>query len=243
MKNVAGKELMKLHSTGVARALLNLLGIVFLWGACWITHAAPGGDSLKPIKDTPGLARVLLIGDSISIGYTLPVRELLRGRANVHRVPANASSTGHGLKRLKEWLGDGKWDVIHFNFGLHDAKLPPEGMGHSSLKEYEDNLQKIVADLKATDAKLIWATTTPVPNNGDLGPKRKFADVADYNKVASKVMSDNHVPIDDLNGMITPFLRKVQRTNDVHFTAEGSTILARQVVASIEKQLPSVRSP
>ena len=75
---------------------------------------------LAAITDTPGLPRVLIIGDSISIGYTLPVRAQLRGRANVHRPKDNCGSTLVGLERLDAWLGNGKWDVIHFNFGLHD---------------------------------------------------------------------------------------------------------------------------
>ncbi|MHC4285022.1 MAG: alpha/beta hydrolase fold domain-containing protein [Planctomycetota bacterium] len=72
------------------------------------------------IKDNPNMPRVLLIGDSISIGYTLPVRKLLADKANVHRVPTNARHTGIGLENIHKWLGDGKWDVIHFNWGLHD---------------------------------------------------------------------------------------------------------------------------
>src|SRR5579862_6853691 len=78
--------------------------------------------ALRPIEETPGLPRVLLIGDSISIGYTLPVRALLKGRANVVRPPLNCGMTDRGLKHLDEWLGSNHWDVIHFNFGLHDLK-------------------------------------------------------------------------------------------------------------------------
>jgi hypothetical protein len=77
---------------------------------------------MKPPQEVPGQPRVLLIGDSISIGYTLPVRELLKGKANVHRIPQNGGATDVGLEKMASWLGDGKWDVIHFNFGLHDAK-------------------------------------------------------------------------------------------------------------------------
>ena len=59
------------------------------------TKAKPAPDpALAPIVDVAGLPRVLLIGDSISIGYTLPVREALKGKANVHRPAGNCSSTG-----------------------------------------------------------------------------------------------------------------------------------------------------
>src|SRR5262249_4795155 len=78
--------------------------------------------AFAPVKDDPALPRVLLIGDSISIGYTVPARKLLQGKANVHRIPENGGPTSNGSAKLDKWLGDGKWDVIHFNWGLHDLK-------------------------------------------------------------------------------------------------------------------------
>jgi acyl-CoA thioesterase-1 len=116
-----------------------------------------------PVVDDPALPRVLLIGDSISIGYTTPVRELLRGVANIHRVPENGGPTSRGVQQLDKWLGDGKWDVIHFNFGLHDIKLDDAGKPLTSAADYEANLRAIVARLRATGARLVFATTTPVP--------------------------------------------------------------------------------
>jgi len=96
--------------------------------------AKPAGDSaLAPIEDVAGLPRVLLIGDSISIGYTVPTRALLKGKANVHRPPTNCSSTGYGLTMLDAWLGAKKWDVIHFNFGLHDAHRLRHGARRARL--------------------------------------------------------------------------------------------------------------
>ena len=71
------------------------------------------------VEDVPGLPRVLLIGDSISIGYTAHVRAMLKGVANVHRPLTNCGPTTRGLENIDAWLGDGKWDVIHFNWGLH----------------------------------------------------------------------------------------------------------------------------
>ena len=79
---------------------------------------APANPAMRPIQDVPGLPRMLLIGDSISIGYTLPVRERLAGKANVHRIPENGGPTTNGLARLDAWLGTQRWDVIHFNWGL-----------------------------------------------------------------------------------------------------------------------------
>lgn len=193
--------------------------------------------ALAPVDDVDGLPRVLLLGDSISIGYTLPVREALKGKANVHRPPTNCSSTGNALNHLDSWLGKGKWDVIHFNFGLHDAKLPPEGVRHAPPAVYEKNLRELVKRLQATGAALIWATTTPVPNGGFISPTRRFGSIDEYNAIARKVMEESGVAIDDLNAAITPHLATMQRPNDVHYTSQGSAILAQEVVASVDAAL------
>ncbi|MBL8830000.1 MAG: SGNH/GDSL hydrolase family protein, partial [Planctomycetaceae bacterium] len=76
------------------------------------------------VQDDPKLPRVLLIGDSVSRGYTQATRKALAGKANVHRAPANCGPTASGVKNIDVWLGDGKWDVIHFNFGIHDRSTP-----------------------------------------------------------------------------------------------------------------------
>ena len=132
-------------------------------------------EYFAPIEDQPGLPRVLLVGDSISVGYTLPVRELLKGRANVHRIPTNGGSTTKGLANVDQWLGDKKWDVIHFNWGIHDLRIQ-DGKALVGPEAYEKNLRAIVAKLKATGAKLIWASTTPItawPLTNSTPPSRR----------------------------------------------------------------------
>lgn len=215
---------------------LSLLATV-TFAALSASQSAEPEPALAPIADVPGLPRVLIIGDSVSIGYTTPVRVLLQGKANIHRIPQNGSSTGNGVQNLQRWLGDGKWDVIHFNFGLHDAKQLPEGTRHSDPPTYEKNLREIVKQLRSTGAKLIWASTTPVPDGGLLSPTRRFDDVAIYNTIARKVMEENGVAIDDLHAAILPNVASLQIPHDVHFTKEGSQLLAKHVAASIEAQL------
>lgn len=194
--------------------------------------------AVAPIAHVPGLPRVLLIGDSISIGYTLPVRELLKGKANVHRIPVNGGATEIGLENMKEWLGDGRWDVIHFNFGLHDAKYASETTQRASREQYVENLKLLIAQMKATGAKLVFATTTPVPKGGNLQPGRKFDSIEARNEAAVKLMRDEGVSIDDLYAVALPVMAEVGRPNDVHFAPEGYTLLAQAVAASIEAQLP-----
>jgi lysophospholipase L1-like esterase len=200
--------------------------------------------ALAPIEDVPGLPRVLLVGDSISIGYTLPTRKLLDGKANVHRIPTNGGPTTRGLQQLDRWLGDSTWDVIHFNFGLHDLKHadPKGGLVEASdgprqveLDAYRDNLRAIVRRLKATGATLIWCTTTPVPP-GAKG--RVPGDEVAYNAVAAEVMKDEEVAINDLHAFAAARLAEIGRPADVHYTTAGSAVLATEVAARIEAALP-----
>lgn len=196
------------------------------------------------IEDVPGLPRVLILGDSISIGYMVAARDELKGEANVHRPATNCGPTIRGLQAIDAWLGDGKWDVIHFNFGLHDLKFiddagkntsPDKGHHQVSPEDYEKNLQTLVERLKKTGAKLIFATTTPVPPGAAARVK---GDADKYNAIARRVMEKNGVAIDDLYGFALPKLAEIQRPKDVHFTAAGSKVLARQVAASIRAELP-----
>ncbi len=195
-------------------------------------------SAVRAIKDEPGLPRVLLIGDSVSIGYTLQVREKLKGKANVHRIPVNGGATEVGLAKMKSWLGDGHWDVIHFNFGLHDAKYATETTQRATREQYVENLRTLITQMKATGAKLIFATTTPVPMGGVLSPTRKFDSISARNELAAKLMRESDVAIDDLYAVVIPVQEKIGKPNDVHFGPEGYEVLATAVARSIEAALP-----
>jgi beta-glucanase (GH16 family) len=205
---------------------------------------------MKPITDTPGLPRVLLIGDSISIGYTLHTRALLKGKVNLHRIPTNGGHTAKGLAEMDKWLGEGKWDVIHFNWGLHDLKYvvpgtgklaaPPEGKRVAAVEKYVANLDALVKRMRKSGAKLIFATTTPVPK-GCGG--RAAGDARIYNAAALKVMHARLVPVNDLYSFALPQLGKIQRPANVHFLPEGSKALATRVAASIIKALRGAPQP
>ena len=192
---------------------------------------------IPEIEDTAGLPRVLLIGDSISIGYTVPVRMLLAGKANVHRIAGNAGPSSNGVFLIDTWLGKDKWDLIHFNFGLHDLKRLDDGKHQVPIESYERYLRLIVQRLKKTGARMIWATTTPVPD-AKVSPPRVPADVGVFNAAAARVMKEHDVPIDDLYGFALPRLSEIQMPANVHFTPAGSESLAKQVAGAIERALP-----
>jgi acyl-CoA thioesterase-1 len=206
-------------------------------------HAAKRGQ----LADDPKLPRVLLIGDSISRGYMPEVRTLLEGKANVHRIPENGGSTAKGLKNLKAWLGKTKWDLIHFNWGLHDMKCIPDDPGRRadpkaagshrqvSIEDYEKNLRELVAQLKATGAKLIWCNTTPVPEGSD---GRIAGEEVKYNEAAARVMKEAGIPTDDLNAHAAAKLKDVQLPANVHYSDAGYKYLAEKVAKEIAAALP-----
>lgn len=224
-------------------ACLRLLCLVF---ACIVLGPALAGGqspslpapdpSFQPPEDQAGIPRVLLIGDSISIGYTLPVRELLKGKANVHRIPANAATTRNTLDQFDAWVGTGKWDVIHFNWGLHDLKRMPGGQPQISLRDYEQNLRQLVERLRPLGRRLIWCSTTPVPGT-ELDPPRFNGDVIAYNAVASRVMAENHIPVNDLYSFVVPQADRIRKPLNVHFTPKGCMVLAQQVARCIAQAL------
>ena len=180
------------------------------------------------VKDDPRLPRVLLIGDSVSRGYTQSVRKTLTGKANVHRAPANCGPTSLGLKKIDVWLGDKSWDVIHFNFGIHDRNTP--------VAEYSERLERLVERMQQTGAKLVWAATTPIPD--DATKKQTAASILERNEAAAEIMANHGVMTDDLFTAITPHLDKMQNPNDVHFNAAGYDFLGQQVAEAIVKAMP-----
>lgn len=185
------------------------------------------------------MIRVLLIGDSISEGYAPLVKDLFRDVAEVHRPNENCGSTRLALDKLDIWLGETQWDVIHFNWGLHDLRyvdengefaVIPKGRHFVSLPDYEKNLRALAARLRRTGAKLIWCTSTPVPGGCSW---RLENDEQQFNEAAARVMRDENIPVNDLHKAVSPRCDEFQEPNDVHFNCAGSAFLGREVFEAI----------
>jgi len=197
--------------------------------------------------DDPELPNVLLIGDSISIGYTVDVRKRLKGKADVFRIPTNGKYASYGSKNIDKWLGNGKWDVIHFNWGLWDIcyrNPKSKTQGHrdkvngtltASPEQYRESLEQIVKRLKQTNATLIWCATTPVPEH-EAG--RKMGDEIKYNAIAASIMQENGILINDLHAHALQGLPEIQnKKGDVHFNSKGYAYLADEVAQAISAGL------
>ncbi|MCG3147425.1 MAG: hypothetical protein PCFJNLEI_00865 [Verrucomicrobiae bacterium] len=206
-------------------------------------------DAFVNPQTATGLPRVLIIGDSISIGYTAPVRLELKGIADVFRPNENCQHSGYVLAKLNAWLGGKKWDVIHFNCGIWDTHfldakgnlvraddqiLPPGVRIRHTPEQYRENLIKIVTRLQRTGAKLIWASTTPVMRRKG----ERFEAIPTLNRVAAEVMQTNGVVVNDLYDYVLPHVKEWQSPDQAHFNDKGNAELGKRVAQSIQQALP-----
>jgi lysophospholipase L1-like esterase len=193
------------------------------WCNIWISHA-----------NETNLPRVLLIGDSITQGYSSEVEEHLAGKAYVARLTTSRFiSDPVLLQEIALVLDNTKFDIIHFNNGLH-------GWQHSE-KDYGDAFPRFLATIKAhaPDAKLIWANSTTLKVSPSLPPgdQTQPSDerIAQRNAIALQYIKPAGIDVDDLNSLVKG--HPEYHRDNVHFNDQGIALQAAQVAAHIEKLL------
>jgi hypothetical protein len=210
-----------------------------------------GSTAFAQAKDE--LPRVLILGDSISMGYTESVRKQLQGVVEFHRPKENCQHTGYGLRRIKAWLGDGKWDVIHFNWGIWDTHMLGDRGGlirdeakhkgdmhiRHTPQQYREHLTQLVEAMENTGAKLIWANTTPIMSRTG----KRFDDITTLNAVAERLMKEKGIAINDLYAFTLPRVAKWQSADKVHFNGLGNEQLGKHVSEAIRKVLNAQPDP
>jgi hypothetical protein len=108
----------------------------------------------------------------------------------------------------------------------------PTGLHQVPIEDYGKNLHALLKRLQAEKAKLVWASTTPVPEGSR---NRHEEDALAYNAVAKAIMEENGIPIDDLHAFVDSRADKatMQFPANVHFRAEASAELAGEVTKHI----------
>ena len=188
------------------------------------------------------LPLVVLIGDSIRMGYQAQAASELAGRAEVWAPAENGGDSRKVLAHLAPWVLVRQPDIVHVNCGLHDLKRAFGAEPEVPLAEYERNVRQILQRLqRELDGGVVWATTTPVDeswHHQNKGFDRLEADVDAYNAAARAVAEALGVPIDDLFAVVERGGKARLLTQDgVHFTAEGSQLLGRAVAKCAWKHL------
>lgn len=199
--------------------------------------------------DPPKLPKVVLIGDSIRLGYAATVTKRLEGRAVVVGPSANGGDSANVLKNLSRWAVAEQPDVVHFNCGIHDTKKDRQsGRYQVPPEQYEANLRKIVETLrKETRAVVIFATTTPILDDRAATARKTAtyelldASTLEYNRIARKVMQELEVPVDDVRAAAGEGddRARLMTADGVHFTAEGSRRLGETVADFVAQRLPT----
>ncbi|RTE54821.1 SGNH/GDSL hydrolase family protein [Arenibacter aquaticus] len=196
----------------------------------------------------PKEPKILIIGDSISIGYFPKVKEALASKAIVKHNPGNAQHTGTGIKKIKDWIGEEDWDIIQINWGLWDlcyrhadSKIygnrdKVNGTITYDLETYTKNLEELVNTIKAnTAAKIVFVTTTYVPKK-EAG--RFTKDVPKYNAAAKLVMKKNGVLVNDIYKKSKTIHKKHGiGDDDVHYTKKGYEELSKLIVPTLNKTM------
>lgn len=186
------------------------------------------------------LPKVVLVGDSIRLGYAPLVEEKLAGKAVVISTKDNGGDSANVLKHLDEWVIAQKPAVVHFNCGLHDLKLAKATGRHQVEPDaYAANLRAIVERIRAgTNAAIVFANTTPIVDERHAARKANFdrteADVKRYNEAAAKAMADLGVPVHDLHGIVTEGMFGPDGT---HYTKGSYARLAEAVADCVSRQL------
>jgi GDSL-like lipase/acylhydrolase family protein len=193
------------------------------WCDIWISQA-----------NETNLPRVLLIGDSITRDYFPEVEKHLAGRAYVGRLSSSAFISDPALlQQIEMVLSQYKFDIIHFNNGMH-------GWQHSE-KEYEQAFPKFLKNIRkyAPNAKLIWANTTPLKVSPTLSASDQTQATDERiiarNVIALKFAQAQGIPVNDLNTLMHG--HPEFHSDNVHFNDKGIALQAAQVATHIEKLL------
>ncbi len=184
---------------------------------------------------------IVLIGDSIRMGYQEKVRGQLADWANVWAPAENGGTSENVLAHLDEWALARRADVIHINCGLHDiVKQFDQNTAAVPLSAYTQNVRAILTRLRsATKATVVWALTTPVnqERHHRNKPFDRFAtDVVAYNTAAAEISGELGIAVNDLFTVINSAGRDDFLLQDgVHFKPEGYALLGKSVAECIQR--------
>jgi hypothetical protein len=234
---------MKRYSTLLLLALALLMSLSAAVSTAQTVIAPPGRHVAReriewirlwlPNVNKEDLPQVLLIGDSITQAYYKDVATDLKGKAYVGYFTSSLSVGDPMLpKQIALILKNYKFDVIHFNNGLH---------GHDySEEEYARYFPQYLKTIEANarGARLIWASSTPVRTGKEMSELAPWTRrVTARNKIADADARKRGVPIDDLYAAVLHHPEYYLGVDGTHPNAEGRAAEARHVAASILQAL------
>ncbi|MEI6645729.1 MAG: SGNH/GDSL hydrolase family protein [bacterium] len=201
----------------------------------------------------PSLPRILVIGDSISMGYRGFITEHFKGRAYVdYWVGSGCSWYGKALgdkdsTTVRSWKGvlsNGPYNVISWNaMTLHwwspsQSNRCPESALALCATEAVEHLKQV-----APKTKLIWVRCTPIRSNLVDGTPTldnpNNALMVKFNAIVDKVMEKQGIPEVDLYAIAEKQLNTIKpgSQDSVHWNQDVSRLMATEIIKEIEKAL------
>lgn len=191
------------------------------------------------------MKKVLLLGDSIRMGYQAYVKEALDGEFEVRYPEDNGRFAAYTLWQVNQEL---KWNpdirLVHFNNGYWDMNIEaPMTEPIHPVEEYLSFLRRIVSLCRQCGAKVVFATTVPILEAGAAGDNTGVQGtinysnewVKEYNAAAVELMKELEVPVNDLYALCMEDRRRYKCEDMLHLSEEGSRRCAAQVAEFIRR--------
>ena len=193
------------------------------------------------------MKKIILLGDSIRMGYDKYVKMALDGVAEVYSPVENCRFTQYMLRFIHKWVGDSGFgedtDLVHFNVGLWDVIQIMYDEPITPIDVYEQYLHRICKRIRecCPKAKIVFATSTPIHQANYESVKHEFwrsnETIKAYNAVAVKVMKEHGIEVNDLYALMegAPDHYFSDRTH--YYTKDATEIMTGRVLQVIEEQI------
>lgn len=189
------------------------------------------------------MKKILLIGDSIRLGYDKYVKMAFEDVAEVYYPEENSRFVMYVFRRLHEWKSELKCgddiDVVHWNAGLWDDLILRDGKHLTPIEIYKEYVDRTCRMIKILfpKAKMIFATSTPVQEELFGIEKRFNKDTEEYNRVAVEVVKEYGGEVNDLYSLAKAAPVDYHSDLTHYYTKEGTRLLTNQVVKCLEDAL------
>ncbi len=194
------------------------------------------------------MKNILLIGDSIRMGYDKAIKKSLEGIANVYFPEENCRFASYVLRYLheyKELVKDKQVDVLHWNAGLWDCLRLFEEEPHTPVEVYSYYIDRICQRILKLfpDAKVIFATSTSVQSEKmSKDFKRYNEEIEKYNAAAVEIVKKYGFEVNDLYAASINLLEEAHSDPVHYYTAEGTETFANKVLSYIVPALDTAQS-
>lgn len=195
------------------------------------------------------MKKILLIGDSIRIGYDKYTKMAFDGIADVVYPADNTRFAAYVYRQQPEFhkLCGGNADVVHWNAGLWDCLIMHDGMNFTDIEVYKSYMERACVGFKRffPNAKFIFATSTSVIESGysQTGLRRLNSDIEAYNAAAVEIVTKHGMTVNDLYSLTKDMPAEYHSDMTHYYTKDGTRVITDQVVAHIEKALDIKATP